>query len=58
MHKVTVAQLMSFIILLFHIIRLMNKSFGPFNRERKSNWKNLWLKLRSKKRRCHVPIVH
>lgn len=27
-----------------------------FTRKRKSNWKNRWLKLRSRKRRCRVPI--
>lgn len=28
------------------------------NRKKKSNWKSLWLKSRSKKRRCHVPTEH
>lgn len=48
------------LLLLQHVIQYERciHTICPLNRKRKSSWKNLWLKLRSKKRRCHVPIAH
>lgn len=38
------------------VVHYIVLSLVSFTRRRKGNWKNHWRKLRSRKRRCHVPI--